>query len=330
MQSPDPLVVVLATGGTIAGLADQAGDNTGYRAGQVGIAELLAALPASMRLRVEAEQVAQIDSKDADFAFWQRLAQRVAAQLARAEVHGVVVTHGTDTLEETAYLLHRVLAPAKPVVLSAAMRPANALSADGPQNLLDALALAAHADARGVLATMAGRVFTAPGLRKAHSRRLDALDAGDAGPLGRIDAGRLSRWHPWPEAEPLGLAAVARAPAQWPRVEIVLSHAGADGAVVDALLAQPPRVAGLIVAGTGNGTIHQRLEAALRRALAAGVAVRRCSRCAGGGVVGGVVDGVAGGLADGTDDALPSAGELTPVQARIELLLELLAAGGAG
>ena len=331
MQSPDPLVVVLATGGTIAGLADKAGDNTGYRAGQVGIAELLAALPASMRLRVEAEQVAQIDSKDADFAFWQRLAQRVAAQLARAEVRGVVVTHGTDTLEETAYLLHRVLAPAKPVVLSAAMRPANALSADGPQNLLDALALAAHAGARGVLATMAGRVFSAPGLRKAHSRRLDALDAGDAGPLGRIDDGRLSRWRPWSEAEPLGLAAVARAPAQWPRVEIVLSHAGADGAVVDALLAQPPRVAGLIVAGTGNGTIHQRLEAALRRALAAGVAVRRSTRCAGGGVVDGVVDGVGDGVGDGvaagTDDALPSAGELTPVQARIELLLELLAAG---
>jgi L-asparaginase len=105
-------------------------------------------VPALGEQRLEAQQVAQLDSKDMDFATWQRLAQAVQAQLARADVAGVVITHGTDTLEETAYLLHRVLAPAKPVVLTAAMRPATALVPDGPQNLFDAVQVAAAQDAQ--------------------------------------------------------------------------------------------------------------------------------------------------------------------------------------
>lgn len=315
MQNADSVIVVLGTGGTIAGLAAHAGDNVGYRAGQVGVDELLRGLPGLPPLRLETEQVAQVDSKDADAALWRALADRVAAHVARDEVAGVVVTHGTDTLEETAYFLHRVLAPGKPVVLTAAMRPASALLSDGPQNLLDALTLAATPGARGVLAVMANSVYEARGLRKVHSYRLDALGAGDAGPLGRLEEGRLTRYRHWPEAEALGLAAIERAVGRWPRVEIVLSHAGADGHIVDALVAQsgPDRAAGIVVAGTGNGTVHHRLEAALHRAMAEGIAVRRCTRCAAGGVIGG-----------GPTD-LPAAGDLTPVQARIELMLELLA-----
>jgi L-asparaginase len=197
-------------------------------------------------------------------------------------------------------------------VLVAAMRPASALLSDGPQNLQDALALAAHADARGVLVVLSQQVFVARGLRKAHSYRLDALAAGDAGPLGRIEEGRLRRFRPWPEAQPLGLARVQRDVALWPRVEIVLSHAGASRDMVDALVAQGVR--GLVVAGTGNGSVHQQLEAALLQAQGAGVQVRRTTRCAAGGVVGDDMSG------------LPHADDLTPVQARIELLLELLAA----
>ena len=157
-----PTVVILATGGTIAGRADDAADNVGYRSASLGVAALLAAVPPLRALPLEAEQLAQVDSKDMDFAVWQRLAQRAAFHLARSEVAGVVVTHGTDTLEETAYFLHRVLAPAKPLVLTAAMRPATSLQADGPQNLLDAVTRARTAGARGVLAVAAGTVHGAP------------------------------------------------------------------------------------------------------------------------------------------------------------------------
>jgi L-asparaginase len=310
MQHPDRRLVILGTGGTIAGRAADPSDAVGYRAGEVGVAELLAGVPVPAGCAVEAEQVAQVDSKDMDHALWLRLAQRIAAHLQRPEVAGLVVTHGTDTLEETAYFLHRVLAPAKPVVLTAAMRPATALLADGPQNLADALALAAEAGARGVLVAVAGRVFDAPGLHKLHPYRLDAFAGGDAGPLGVIEEGVLRRFRRWPDGPALGLERLPADPAAWPRVEIVLSHAGAGPALVDALRAQG--VDGLAVAGTGNGTVHRELEAALRRAEADGVAVRRATRCLGGAVVGAPAG------------ALRSAGALTPVQARIELMLELI------
>jgi L-asparaginase len=301
-------VVVLGTGGTIAGTAASATDAVGYTAAQLGVAQLVAAVPALAGLDLECEQVAQLDSKDMDIATWQRLAQRCAFHLARAEVAGVVVTHGTDTLEETAYLLHRVLAPAKPLVLTAAMRPATSVQADGPQNLLDAVAVARDAAAQGVLAVVAGRVWAGAELRKVHSHRLDAFDAGDAGALAAVEEGRLRWWRGAPRGEALGLPRIARDAAQWPRVDVVFSHAGASGALVDLLVAQ--QVAGLVAAGTGNGTLHRELEAALLRAQAAGVRVLRCTRCAAGPVLG-----------EGT---LPSAGALSPWQARVELLLQLL------
>ena len=136
MQSTSTKVVILGTGGTIAGTAEDAADNLGYTAAQIGVDALVAAVRALAGLPLEAEQVAQIDSKDMGHRVWLALAQSVAHHLARAEVAGVVITHGTDTLEETAWFLQRVLAPAKPVVLTAAMRPASSAQADGPQNVL--------------------------------------------------------------------------------------------------------------------------------------------------------------------------------------------------
>lgn len=310
MQSSSPTLVIVGTGGTIAGTAGRADDHVGYRAGQVGVKQLLAGVPAPAGWAVEAEQLAQVDSKDMDHALWQRLARCVDVHLARPEVRALVLTHGTDTLEETAYFLGRVLAPAKPVVLTAAMRPATALAPDGPQNLADAQAVAVTDGARGVLVVMAGRVFEAPGLRKVHPYRLDALAGGDAGPLGAVEAGRLRRWRDWPIAGRGAPEALRRDVARWPRVEIVTSHGGAGPGLIDALVAQG--VNGIVVAGTGNGTVHASLMPALRRAIDAGVAVRRCTRCAEGVVV------------DGGADELPAAGVPTPVQARIELLLELL------
>jgi L-asparaginase len=311
MQSPMPLVVILATGGTIAGTAAASTDTTGYRAGALGVDALVAGVPALARHRVEAESVAAIDSKDMDAATWQRLAARVAHHLARAEVAGVVVTHGTDTLEETAYFLQRVLAPAKPVVLTAAMRPASALSADGPANLLDAVGLAGTPGVRGVSVVFAGAAWAALGLRKVHTLQTGAFAASDCGPVARLEGGVLRVFRAWPEGDALGLARVAAAPDTWPRVEIVLNHAGADGRLVDAAVAAGAR--GVVVAGTGHGSVSVRLDAALDRARAAGVRVARASRCAFGPV-----------LPREAQDA-EAAGELSAPQARVELLLALLA-----
>lgn len=309
--NPLPLVVILGTGGTIAGRAARASDNVGYKAGELGVQQLLEAVPGLAGRPLEAEQVAQLDSKDMDFATWQLLAARIEAHLARPEVAGVVVTHGTDTLEETAFFLQRVLAPAKPVVLTAAMRPATALQADGPQNLLDAVAVAAHRGARGVLTVFGGAIHGPEQVRKVHSYKIDAFASAEGAQLGVVEEGVPRLFGVWPEAGgALGLARIARPAAEWPRVQIVMNHAGADGALVRALLAAG--VDGLVAAGTGNGTLARDLEAALREAQAAGVRVLRSTRCDAGPVM-------------ESAGALPSAGALSPVKARVQLLLDLLA-----
>ena len=309
-------VVILGTGGTIAGASSVAGDNVGYTAAQRSVADLLAAVPALAGTFVEAEQVAQLDSKDMDAATWQALARAVARHLARPAVQGIVVTHGTDTLEEAAWLLQQVLAPAKPVVLVAAMRPATALAADGPQNLLDAVAVARTPGARGVVAVLAGQVHAADRVRKVHTYRTDAFSSGDAGPLGVVEEGVLRRFADWPAGVALGLDVLDTDPTQWPWVEIVTSHAGARGDAVRALLAAG--VQGLVVAGTGNGSVHRALQQALDQARAAGLPVWLCSRCAGGVLV-------------PAPGAAPSpAAALSPWQARLALQLQLLSARRGG
>lgn len=307
-------IVILGTGGTIAGTSADPADHTGYTSAQRSVGELLAAVPPLAGQPLEAEQVAQLDSKDMDHATWQRLAKRVAHHLARPEVGGVVITHGTDTLEETAYFLQRVLAPARPVVLTAAMRPATALGADGPQNLLDAVAVARAPGARGVLAVVAGQVFAAVGLRKRHPYRADAFGAGDGGPLAVVEEGRLRALGAWPPAgdaaAALGVAVVSPPPDDWPWVAVLPSHAGVRPEAVDALVAAGLR--GLVVATTGNGTVHEALLPALARARAAGLPVWRATRCA---------EGVLVGPAAANEPAAA----LTPWQARVALLLALLA-----
>jgi L-asparaginase len=267
---------------------------------------------------LESEQVAQIDSKDMDFATWRRLAERVAQHVARPEVQAVVVTHGTDTLEETAYFLQRVLAPAKPVVMTGAMRPATSSEADGPRNLGDAFAAATQATDPGVVVVFAGSVHAAADVRKVHTVRLDAFASGDAGPAGDIAAGRLRMRRRLSRGAALGLRALPGAGAEWPFVAIVVSGAGADARQVRALVAAG--CAGIVVAGTGNGMLHRDLDAALRDAAAGGVAVLRSTRCAEGSIV---------EPQPPADDALPSAGALTPAKARVELILRLLATRAA-
>jgi L-asparaginase len=313
MQNIAQVVVVLGTGGTIAGTAASAEDSVGYTAAQLGAAQLVAAIPGLDQQPIEVEQIAQIDSKDMDFAVWRKLAVAVDRHLRRAEVRGIVITHGTDTLEETAYFLQRVLAPRKPVVLVAAMRPATSLQADGPQNVMDAMVVVREPGGRGVLAVLAGKLHGALDVRKVHPYRLDAFGSGDAGVLGQVEAGVLRKHRDWPDGEAIGLERLPLSAADWPKVEIVMSHAAATASIVEALSSMGTD--GIVVACSGNGSVHQVLEAALMKAQVAGLAVLRSSRC----LDGAVID------APGSVDAGASAGALTPVQARIELMLRLLA-----
>ena len=319
MQSAPRILVVLGTGGTIAGSAASADENVAYRAATLPVATLVGSLPTPAGVVVESEQVAQLDSKDMDFATWRALAGRVAGHLARPEVAAIIVTHGTDTLEETAYFLQRVLAPAKPVVFTAAMRPATSRLADGPQNLADAVAVATATGARGVVVVVAGTVHSALDVRKVHPYRLDAFGSGDAGPIARVEEGRLRSFRPWPDGEAtrLGLDRLPSGASTWPWVAVVTSGAGADARAVRALV--DAGCAGIVVAATGNGRVHAALEAPLREAMARGCAVLRSTRC-----LDGTVIDAAG--ASGTD--IPSAGALTPQQARVELIVRLLERGG--
>jgi L-asparaginase len=292
-------IVVLGTGGTIAGTAASAADHTGYTAGQLGVQHLLDAVPglndALLGATLVCEQVAQLDSKDMDHATWQALAQRCTHWLAQPDVGGIVITHGTDTLEETAWFLQQVLVTSKPVVLTCAMRPATALTPDGPQNLLDGLAVVHDPMARGVLAVCAGRIHSARDVQKVHPYRLDAFSSGESGPVAWAEQGRV-RWahavnaphdHGAPHAH--ARHALTRPATDWPWVAVLHSHAG-----------------------TGNGTVHQSLLSALADAQSQGVAVRLTTRCAEGQIVGQPV-------------ALPLAPlGLNAYKARVSLMLDLL------
>ena len=328
MQVAAQKIVVLGTGGTIAGTAGDASDNIGYTAGQVGVQQLLEAIPGLAKAagggELVTEQIAQVDSKDMEHAIWQRLSERCAVHLADPEVRGIVITHGTDTLEETAWFLRLVLDARKPVVLTCAMRPATALSPDGPQNLLDAMAVATAEGAHGVVAVAAGTVHGAEQVRKVHPYRVDAFDSGESGPLGWVEEGQVRLARDWPAAEPLypqlpwsrageATPATSASAVDWPRVDIVLSHAAASGRVVDLLAADG--VDGLVVTATGNGTVHAALEAALLRAQMAGVAVRVASRCP------------LGRVLPRPGDALQAETQgLGAVKTRVSLMLHLLAA----
>jgi len=304
--------LIIGTGGTIAGRAASSTDHVGYKAGEVGIGDLIAGVPPLRDVPLEFEQLAQLDSKDMDLATWRRLALRVQAALNDASVSGVVITHGTDTLEETAYLLHRVLQGDKPVVLTAAMRPASSLSPDGPQNLLDAVTVATTPGVQGVVVCMAGRVHRADRVRKVHSYQVDAFDSPD-GVVALLEGGALRCLQSWclPLAD--GVDKLPAESSRWPRVAVVWNAAGEDGAIVaqlEAMAKSEGRRLGVVAAGTGNGSLSHALEAALLAAQARGVAVLRATRCANGPVVGG--------------GALRNAGAMSLPQARVDLLLQLL------
>ncbi len=323
-------VVMLATGGTIAGsaLAVNHPQPGVYKAAQLSVQQLLVQSGIERHLIfqqwraqgyvLEAEQVAQVDSKDMTQAIWLALAHSVQHHLQRPEVAGVVITHGTDTLEETAVFLQQVLAPAKPVVLTAAMRPSDDLWADGPQNLLDALVVASS-DLRGVLAVMNGCVYAGAEVRKWHPWVVDAFGAVPAGPMARVHQGQLSVYRACTDAGvlALGLALLPPPEQPWPWVEVLASYAACSARALQCLV--DTGVQGVVLSATGNGTLHECLEQTVGEYLAQGRLhlnqVLVATRCAMGGVVGQPSHG------------FPTAGNLTPAQARVVLMLNLMQCG---
>lgn len=315
-------VVVLGMGGTIAGLSPTAGDRQ-YQAAQVPVAALASGLPLPAGWRLETEQVAQVDSKDMAWPAWRQLLQAVARHQARPHVKALLITHGTDTLEETALLLHLLLPPRCPVVLTAAMRPANAPDADGPGNLRDALAAAVwaaqtpDAPSAAVMVCMNGQVWSALSARKAHSWAVDAFDGGGDAAVATITGGHVSRGGGMLPPMPGWWADDAPLPQALPRVALLTAHADADDSLIRSLL-QAHRdgtaCRGLVLAGTGHGTLPESWQASLRLAHARGITIWRTTRVA------------RGGVSDERASAVspwPATQQLTPAQARLALSLAL-------
>lgn len=272
-----PCIVILATGGTIAGRAASEEATTGYAAGALPVEELLAAVPElSQHADIRGETVSAVDSKDMTEDIWRKLAARVKELAADDRVDGIVITHGTDTMEETAFYLALTTRTAKPVVLTGAMRPATALSADGPMNLLDAVKTAADPAAKGrdVLVVMNDEIFDAATVTKGDTIALSTFRS-PLGPVGRIEGGRV---HFYRGVEG-GLPYFDVPGEPLPKVYILYGHAGADGSLIRGAVSLG--AAGLVYAGTGNGSIHKEDEAALAEAAGKGIPVVRASRAAG-------------------------------------------------
>ncbi len=256
---------------------------------------------------IRPEAFATVASPDMTPALMLALACRLSELLADDDVDGAVVTHGTDTLEETAWFLHLTVRTAKPIVLTGAMRPASALGADGPMNLLAATRVAADpaARGRGVLVVLNDRIHGARLVRKAHTVAPDAFRGGEIG----VMAGGEPVFTAWPEGrhtdasqfDATGIGAL-------PYVEMVLAHAGASVAPV--LRAREDGAAGLVVACTGNGSLSAPLRAAIGTVLAQGMVVVRSSRVLDGPVCWPGLPGIA-------------AGPHTPQKARLLLSLVL-------
>jgi len=321
-----PHILILGMGGTIAGLAANPDlSPTNYKAGELGVEELLkkveGVIPGDLKL--VSQQLANIDSRDLSEELLTHLGSTVRDSLSNPSVQGIVITHGTDTVEETGFFLSATCGKlaeklGKRVVLTGAMLPANAPQADGPLNLLDALKWVSNAPENcpgGVFAVFAGKVCLARDLSKRHTSAFNAplMDA-PCSPLGLINPSWLSRLKAVEAASGEDLPIPSD---QWPWVEILTSHAGAKPQALKSLL--DAGVEGFILAGTGFGGVHQAWIGALKQAEVKGAALVRTSRTGAGAV-----------QSDFTDDGLHclSSGTLSAPRARIALQLALNAAKG--
>lgn len=273
-----PIIHILATGGTIAGTGASA-TNTNYTAGQVAIGTLLDAVPEVNKIaNVTGEQIVKIGSQDMNDAVWLTLAKRINELLKRDDVDGIVVTHGTDTMEETAFFLNLTVKSDKPVVLVGAMRPSTAMSADGPLNLYNAVVTAAAKESKGkgVVIAMNGLILGAQGATKMNTVDVQTFQSPNSGALGYVLNGKVSynmeslkRHTTKSEFDVTNLDKL-------PKVGIVYSYSNVDADVMTPFLNGGYQ--GIVHAGVGNGNIHQNLFPMLEKARKQGILVVRSSR----------------------------------------------------
>ena len=310
-------VTILATGGTIAGTGATSTTTVGYTAATVGIQTLIQAVPEMTKVaNVSGEQVFQIASENMSNEHWLTLAKRVNTLLAQKDVHGIVITHGTDTLEETAYFLNLVVKSKKPVVLVGSMRPSSAISADGPVNLYNAVVLAAAPDAagRGVLVAMNDQIHAGRDVSKSNTTMVDTFRTPELGMLGYFQGGKpffyrqVTRKHTT-ETE-FDISALNALPA----VDVAYAYANVGPTAIDAFV--NAGVKGLVHAGVGNGSLPAKVRPALSAARAKGVVVVRASR---------VGQGILARNGEANDDELDFvvADTLSAQKARILLMLAL-------
>ena len=311
-----PKVVILATGGTIAGSAETE-TTAGYQSGQVGVDVLLAAVPDLATIAdCTGEQIANVGSQNMNDEVWLALAKRIN-ELAKTDIDGIVITHGTDTMEETSYFLNLVSITDKPVVLTGSMRPSTAMSADGPLNIYNAVAVAANPDAvgRGVMVVANDEIHGGRSIIKSNTTEVSTFVSDDQGLIGNVRYGDViffrSCYTKHTKDSEFSLDGVE----SMPRVDIIAMHENADGALIDAAVALGTK--GIVIAGLGNGNMTDPAVESLAKAAKAGVVCVRSSR---------VPTGLVGRNIELDDDKLGfiASYELSPHKARILLRLALL------
>jgi len=315
-QAKLPNVVILATGGTIAG-AGVSSTGSAYTSGQVKIEAMIDAVPNIRKLaNLRGEQLANVGSQDMSVKVWLDLANRINELLATSDVDGVVITHGTDTQEETAYFLNLVVKSDKPVVLTGSMRPSTALSADGPLNMYNAVALAANPNAKGygVMVVMNDEIHAAKDVRKMISTPVHTFQSPQEGLIGTVIFGDVLFF-----GKPSGLHTTnsefsVKGVTSLPRVDIVYMCADASSDLIDIMVKAGAK--GIVIAGVGDGNMTSGTLEAAKRATSAGIPVVRATRVPIGAVLinGEVVD---------KDFGTISSDELNPQKARVLLMLAL-------
>jgi len=307
-----PRITILATGGTIAGAQPKPGE-AGYKAGSFSVESLIQAVPGMRDIAtVTGEQIANIGSQNMNDAVWIKLARRVNELQSSADVEGIVITHGTDTMEETGYFLDLVTKGEKPVVLVGSMRPATATSADGPMNLYNATAVAGDraARGRGVLVVMNDQIHYARETTKTNTTSLQTFASPNRGLAGIVNFGKARFYSPPTTKHTSGSAFAGSVPDKLPVVFIVYSYANAGKEEVEAAVAAGAK--GIVLAGVGDGNSTDPLIEALSSAAKKGIVVVRSSRVGSGTVARNV---------ELDDDKLGfvAAMELNPQKARILL-----------
>jgi len=311
-----PDIRVLATGGTIAGAQARATDY-GYKSGTYDVNSLINAVPNLDKLAViTGEQVASIGSQDMNDGIWLKLAKRVNAVLAEPATDAILITHGTDTLEETSYFLSLVTKSDKPVVMVGAMRPATAISADGPGNLYNGVAVAAdpRAKGKGTLVVLNDTIHFARNVVKTDTTSVQTFESLNRGPAGRVHTGKISWFEPMDRklgpASEFSIAALDALP----RVDIIHAHANMSADLIDAAVRNGAK--GLVVAGVGDGNMTTPALDALTRAAKSGVVVVRSTRLPAGIVL-------RNNEINDDEKGFVASGELNPAKSRVLLQLAL-------